>query len=268
MVRQALSIAESHQQDQTADAARGFASLGGILIAQKSYADARLWLGRSLTIREHLYGAGSAVAADTLMQIGLAYQREHRWQEAEQTYGQALRIYQQAPDVVKRALAMRCFADVLSARHKYGAAEELLGQAAAVLSPEPAHNAARCGGVQSEAEGAGSRIGRCAPGTNSAFNRVALARVHASLADLRAAQKRYAEAVPLYRQALDALEPAFGPENPQLLTILEAYARALRAGQDYATAAGIDMRTMKIRVSLTLRGQVSSFSDGLAPSAQ
>ena len=232
-MNRAISIAELHQEEQTVEAARGFASLGGILIGQKRYSDARLWLERALTIREHLFGADNSAAADTLMQLALVYRGEHRNDEAEQTYRRALGIYQQTQDAAKRAFAMRCLAEVLESRHDYSEADELLEQATSILTKK------------------------------ASVDPVGLARVHAGLADLRAAQKRYGEAAMLYRKALEMLEPAFGPENPQLLTILDAYARALRASKDYAAAAGVDMRTMKIRVSLTLRGQVSGFGDAL-----
>jgi tetratricopeptide (TPR) repeat protein len=231
VVTRAVAIAAMHKDEQTSEAAQGFASLGGILIAQGRYPDARLWLGRALNVREHLFGADNASVADTLMEVALANRRDHRYEEAGQAYRQALNIYQQTQDTGKSAFAMRCLAEILISRHKYPEAEQTLDQATEALE----------------------HVG----------NPVELGRVHAGLADLRVAQKRFGEAAKLYRQALDLLEPAFGPENPQLLAILDAYARALRAGQDYATAAGVDMRTMKIRVSLTLRGQVSSLSDAL-----
>ena len=228
VVNRAISIAAAHQDEQTAEAASGFASLGGLLIAQGRYSDATRWLSRALTIREHLFGADSVGVADVLLDLALVSRREHRYDDAARMYRTTLRIYQQTPDASKRAFVMRCLAEILASRHNYPEAEQWLEKAEAILDPS----------------GAGASA-------------VELGRVYSSRADLRAAQKRYEQAVTLYRKALDLLEPAFGAENPRLLATLESYARALRAREDYATAAGVDIRTMKIRVALALRGDVN-----------
>jgi hypothetical protein len=64
------------------------------------------------------------------------------------------------------------------------------------------------------------------------------------------------ESEDLYRQAVGILEQAWGPENPQLITTLEHYSLVLRARQEYAQAASVDTRVMKIRVVRSLRSSV------------
>jgi hypothetical protein len=57
----------------------------------------------------------------------------------------------------------------------------------------------------------------------------------------------------LYRRALTILEQAWGPEDPQLLAILESYEALLRKRQEYAEAESVEVRSTKIRVAQALR---------------
>jgi tetratricopeptide (TPR) repeat protein len=156
------------------------------------------------------------------MDLALVSRRERRFDDAARAYRQALQIYRQKERAGPAAAALSGLASLLSARHQYGGAGDLLEQAIAMLE-----------------EGGSPAL----PQTGQ---------LKAELGDIRAAQKQTAEAVKLYREALGILEPAFGAESPRLLPVLESYAKALRAQQDYAGAASIDFRTMRIRVRQTL----------------
>ena len=81
-----------------------------------------------------------------------------------------------------------------------------------------------------------------------------IGRVTANLAEVYVRQKRFAEAEQAYSKALTILEQKLGLDNPELLPTLEHYAQVLRARQDFAKAANLDARAMKIRVTQTLKG--------------
>ncbi len=61
------------------------------------------------------------------------------------------------------------------------------------------------------------------------------------------------ESEPLYRRALTILQQAWGPENPQLVAVLESYEAVLRARREYAEAESVEVRTTRIRVMQALR---------------
>ena len=75
----------------------------------------------------------------------------------------------------------------------------------------------------------------------------------ASLAEVCRVQGRLEESAALYRQALEWLEQAWGPENPQLLPTLRSYSLVLRARQEYAQAEELEVRSVRIRVVEALR---------------
>ena len=78
-------------------------------------------------------------------------------------------------------------------------------------------------------------------------------KVLARLAEVYYREARLDASETLYRQALEILEQAWGPENPLLLPVLQDYAAVLRSRNDYADAASVDARIMKIRVKQALR---------------
>ncbi len=77
------------------------------------------------------------------------------------------------------------------------------------------------------------------------------------LANVYRLQGRLDESEQLYRQALNILAVAWGPENPQLLATLQSYEAVLRARQEYAEAESVEVRTTKIRVVQALRNLVT-----------
>ena len=78
-------------------------------------------------------------------------------------------------------------------------------------------------------------------------------KVLARLAEVYHREGRLDEAETLYRRSLEILERAWGTENPLLLSLLENYSADLRSQQNYADAASLDARSMKIRVKQALR---------------
>ena len=80
-----------------------------------------------------------------------------------------------------------------------------------------------------------------------------IGRATANLAEVYFRQKRAVEAEQAYANALTILEQAVGRDNPELLPTMEHYSQLLRARQDFAKAADLDARVMKIRVTRTLK---------------
>jgi tetratricopeptide (TPR) repeat protein len=218
----ALSIAHSHRDEQTAEAAAAFSAMGSILAAQGRYSEARSWIGLALNVRERLFGPESVESAGAWMELALVYRRERRLDDAARSYNRALRIYRETEEADGTAAALSGLASIQSARHRSMEAGDLYEQALAILQMSRSSDDSEVGQLKAE------------------------------LAGVRVTQKRMAEAVKLYRGAIGVLEAAWGAENPRLLPFLESYARALRAQEDYADAASVDFKTMKIRVKQTL----------------
>jgi tetratricopeptide (TPR) repeat protein len=160
--------------------------------------------------------------------------REQRFDEAARSYRQALENYRQKADARRAAAAMTGLGRLLSARHRYPEAGDLLEQALAILERDGSRDSYAAGQIKKE------------------------------LAAVRAAEKRTGEAAALYREALEILEPALGPENPRLLAPLASYSKTLRAQDDYVGAARVDFEIMKICVKQTLReGKQSAFGGAI-----
>lgn len=67
-----------------------------------------------------------------------------------------------------------------------------------------------------------------------------------NLANCLRQQGRYAEAEPLYKQAITVKERAFGPLHSELIPVLENYAKMLRAAGRSAEADKMDHKAKAI----------------------
>lgn len=74
-----------------------------------------------------------------------------------------------------------------------------------------------------------------------------------NIARLYCAQKSYAEAEPLFEQAMATREHNHGPEDPELELTLAAYTEALRAQGKFGQAEMAQVRSTRIEVRSTLR---------------
>jgi tetratricopeptide (TPR) repeat protein len=79
-----------------------------------------------------------------------------------------------------------------------------------------------------------------------------IGKTRANLGEVYWQQKRTADAESSFAQALAILEKCWGRDHPNLLATIEHYAQTLRARQDFATAAALDARAMKIRITQAL----------------
>jgi tetratricopeptide (TPR) repeat protein len=80
-----------------------------------------------------------------------------------------------------------------------------------------------------------------------------IGRATANLAEVYVREKRFTEAASAFDRALTILERTLGPDNPELVPTMEHYSQVLRAQQDFAKAASLEARVMKIRVTRTLK---------------
>jgi tetratricopeptide (TPR) repeat protein len=67
------------------------------------------------------------------------------------------------------------------------------------------------------------------------------------LAELLGSQKKYAEAEPLYRRAIELREKVLGSNHPELAASLEGYAAMLRGAGRAAEAEPLETRARAIR---------------------
>ena len=204
----------------------------------------------------------AAKSAATLLSLGRVLADEGKTKDAERAYRSAIakiehRSGQQAPEI---AVGLNALANLLSSRHRHVEAESLFHRALEIDranfpadDPRIALDLSNSGALAlerkryDEAETlllqAAALLERRLPAEH-----VEVGKITARLAELRRRQGRTEEAVSLYQKALRILEGAWGPDDPQLLTALEAYSLALRASQDYVGAGRVELQSMRIRV--------------------
>ena len=75
----------------------------------------------------------------------------------------------------------------------------------------------------------------------------------ARLASVYRLEGRWDESEELFQRAIKILECAWGPDGPQLLSVLQSYEALLRLREEYAEAESVRVRSTKIRVTEALR---------------
>ena len=75
----------------------------------------------------------------------------------------------------------------------------------------------------------------------------------ARLASVYRVEGRWDESEEFFRRAIKILERAWGPDGPQLLSVLQSYEALLRLREEYAEAESVQVRSTKIRVTAALR---------------
>ena len=223
LYRRALAIYQAAPNSSQVPVALN--NLAQTLAAQRQRNEAERLFRQALAESEKRYGPDHPDVAAELAGLADLLGSRHKYAEAERLLSRAQKIDRRRfpPDHPQIAYDLIHAADLAFERKQYGQSEDLLHQALAILNRTFAPNHPEIG------------------------------KATASLAEIRRCQRRLDESEELYRHAVAILEQAWGPENPQLLTILERYSLVLRAREQYAQAAGVDTRVMKIRVSRTLR---------------
>jgi tetratricopeptide (TPR) repeat protein len=227
LYRRALGILEATPETALASKSLGSVlnNLGQVEAEEGHLKEAEQILRKSVTELERTVGPQHPNTAAGLANLANVLRSRHRYPEAEEALRRAEQIdrLRFAPDHPRIARDLNLEAILAFDRKKYAEAERLFTEALAILTKRlPAGH---------------REIGRAT----------------ANLAEVYLRQKRAAEAEQAYATALAILEHAVGPENPELLPTMEHYSMLLRARQDFATAAGLDARVMKIRVTQVLK---------------
>jgi tetratricopeptide (TPR) repeat protein len=223
VLKRAVAIADSNRDEQSVAAAQAFEALGSILAAEGKLSLARKWLERALEIYTRVEGSRGLPL--TLVRLGRVLTRQGNRIEAESVLREAIVEASLAPNQSGRAEALTGLAGLIGRQHRYPEAYALLEQAKSILE-------------------------QTRPEDDSEMGRVLV-----RMGEIRMEQRRPEEAIALYRQGLEKLGAYVRGGNPEVLPVLEVYARLLRSHEDYATAARIDMDRMRIRVIMASRNQ-------------
>jgi tetratricopeptide (TPR) repeat protein len=199
-------------------------NLGQILFERQNTKEAERLFREAIAIWEKQVGPEHTNVAAGLTSLGILLTSKNRLSEAESALRRASEIDGKhlSPNNPKIAYDRENLAAVESGRKHYTEAQALLEQARTSLE-------------------------NCLPANHPERGRILarLGEVHMHQGDLEQSEA-------LYQEALTILEHAWGNESPSLMPLLENYSIVLRSIKDYATAAAIDARTMKIRVKQTL----------------
>ena len=207
------------------------------------------------------FGPQDPRLATTLNYLGLVYDAQGKYAEAEPLYERSLAILANAlgPEHPAVAQSLNNLALLYHHQGKYAEAEPLYKRSLAIsekaLGPEHPQVATglnnlaelyRAQGRYADAEPLYERalaidekaLGSDHPGFATDLNNLAL---------LYYGQGRYADAEPLYKRALAIREKALGPEHPDLATSLENYAALLRKTGRGDEAAKLEARAKAVR---------------------
>jgi tetratricopeptide (TPR) repeat protein len=207
-------------------------------------------------------------SAITLLSLGRVLADQGMAKDAERLYRDALaQVEQQSgqrdPEM---AVGLSALANLLTARHRYAAANSLFHRALEIDranfpsdDPRIASDLSNIGALALKRKQYGEAEELLQQSTEMLARRlppdhVEIGKVTARLAELRGTQGRIEDAVVLFHKALRILEGAWGPEDPQLLPTLESYSSALRASHDYVTAGRVELQTTRIQVVQTRSG--------------
>jgi tetratricopeptide (TPR) repeat protein len=265
VVDRAMSIVELNHIEGTADAAATFAAFGTLLKIRGQLPEAENWLTRALAVYRQ---TGQAKDESTVLNnLGRVMLAQGRRKDAERMFRQAIAEAEQqlGPEHPAAAAGLSNLANLFGVQHKYAEAERLLHRAEQIdrnsfpaddtRLGSDAYNAGLLAFERKKYSAAEPLFQECVGIFEKRLppNHPEIGKVTASLAELYRREGRFEESETLYRKALQILEQSWGPENPQLLSLLDSYSFVLRTRQEYAQAASIDVRAMKIRVTQALR---------------
>jgi len=202
-----------------------------------------------------------------LNNLGRIRSEQGRSKEAEQLFRKAIALWEKqlGPTHPNVAAGLASLGLALCSRNKFSEAEPLFRRARdidqaffPVNHPRIAADLSNMAGLElgrkhyakaaALFQEAKAMLEKCLPSDHPEIGTV-LSRV----AEIEYREGRLDQSKTLYRRALDILEKAWGVESPMLLSVLEDYSIVLRSEQNYADAASLNARIMKIRVRQALR---------------
>ena len=225
LYRRALAILEAHP-DTKGTLAAVLNNLGKMEAQEGHLKEAEGILRRSVRDSERVFGERHPNTAAGLVSLAEVLRWRHRYSEAEAVLHRAEEINRASFGAEHPRMARDLSLEGALAfdRKRYVEAEAAFARALGILE-------------------------RSLPAGHREIGRA-----QANLALVYFRQGRMRDAEEAYGRALTILEQTEGCENPELLPVMQQYSAVLRARQDFAKAAGLDARVMKIRVTRTLHG--------------
>jgi tetratricopeptide (TPR) repeat protein len=224
LYRRALSIYEQPFR-QSRNFATTLNNLAQALVQNGDLKEAEVFFHRAIAEAERQFGPEHPNVAAALTNLASLQLSRRRFKAAEDLLSRAEAIDRQSFPAAHPRIAhdLRLEASLAFERKRYSAAEKLLDEASSILT---------------------ERL----PATHPDLGILA-----AELGNVYLKEGRRDEAEAAFARAVAILEQAWGRDDPRLVPTLEPYAQLLRAHENYAAAAGIDARIMKIRVTQALK---------------
>ncbi len=260
-IQRALAIVQEQHAEQTVHGADAFAAWGMLLETENKNADAIRWLNQALATREKLLGRESAVTADTVNNLALAYRQKGDLAHAESLYRRALATYRHSSDPKSLVAVLSNLGRILTERARYKEAEQLYREAIGVaqeqLGPRHPDVAAALNGLAklmiarrkfSEAESLLQRAEQI-DRLNFAANHPRIGYDLSNEAVLAAERKHYADAEGLCKKSEAILETALPANHPEVGKVVA------RLADIYRLEGRLDEAEPLYRRALAILGQ-------------
>lgn len=257
---QAIEAYEAIGAGQSAGAAEALASLGAIHLNQGRFVQAEPHLRRAFELREARLGIDHESSISALLNLAKVHAELARFSEAETELKKAVAASERVfgPNHVRVGEGLYLLGTTYKEWRRYSLAIPALTRALEVLEPLQPRDVQRIGealnalgavlsltGERAE----GERLFRRAIatyGSDSAY-RGAAASTRINLANNLAHWGRKDEAVPVYEEAISALEQHVGPQHPSVGDALGNLAIALRDLKRFDRAESVQRRSLAIR---------------------
>lgn len=234
--------------------------VGNALGGQGKYAEAAEVHQRVLAIRQTMYGADSAQAADSLNNIGTTKLRQGLYAEAEDYLARAAGIHQRSKGIRSRefVFVVSNLGVVYQSQGKFADAEKVRKHVLTIYEEvygpdhaEVADAASKLGtlyqemGRYSEAEALFRRA--LAIQERPGLDQIAAARTQNNLGILLFAVGRHSDAEVSFKRALTIEEQVLGPEHPMVAEALQNLAAVLKSQCRFDEAENLAKRSLAIR---------------------
>lgn len=257
-MERAMAIVQEHHAEETTNGADAFAARGILLETENKNTEAIGWLSKALATREHLLGRESAVTADTVNNLALAYRQKGDLAQAEKLYRRALDTYRHSSDPKSLVAALSNLGRILTEQARYKESEQLYREAVSVaqqqLGPRHPDVAAALNGFAklmiarrkfTEAE----TLLRRAEEIDRLNFPASHPRVGYDLSNeavLAAERKHYAEAESLCKKSEAILEAALPPNHPEVGKVVARLADIYRLEGRLDEAESLYQRALNI----------------------
>ena len=235
--------------------------VGNSLSGQGSYAEAEQVHRRVLSLREGLYGVGSAQSGDSHLNIGNAVLRQGRYAEAENYYQRALQIQHRTPGTETSPSAadiMENISVAQEAQGRYQSAEKLLNRVLTINEARLGADHAKVGDTMGKLASLQQKSGRIREAealfkralqiqNRSAQNPIPAAQTLNNLGILHSTTGQYSDAEVEFRQALAVQEKHLGRNHPTVAEVMQNLAAMLKIQCRFDEAESLAKRVIEIR---------------------